>query len=200
MSLAEVLSVQDRQVNLATAAELAMELQAEGGCSGIFHAMKEEDVHRIMQHPQTMVASDGGILAPGEDVPHPRNYGTFSRVLGHYSRDPGVLSFAEAIRKMTSLPARTGSISPTAASSRQAAAPTSRYSIGTPSTTRRGGLREPAPLRHGHGAPLRHGGRGHPRRRGDQHATGPRTAARTVIHEGDRSQPEGFASFTFRTA
>ena len=105
MSLAEVLSVQDRQVNLATAAELAMELQAEGGCSGIFHAMKEEDVHRIMQHPQTMVASDGGILAPGEGVPHPRNYGTFSRVLGHYSRDPGVLSFAEAIRKMTSLPA-----------------------------------------------------------------------------------------------
>ncbi len=105
MSLAEVLSVQDRQVSLATAAELTMELQAEGGCSGIFHAMREEDVRRIMRHPQTMVASDGGILAPGEGVPHPRNYGTFSRVLGHYSRDLGVLSFAEAIRKMTSLPA-----------------------------------------------------------------------------------------------
>ena len=105
LSLAEVLTVQDRQVDLPTAAELTMELQAEGGCSGIFHAMAEEDVLRIMRHPQTMVASDGGIVAPGEGVPHPRNYGTFSRVLGHYSRDLGVLSFAEAIRKMTSLPA-----------------------------------------------------------------------------------------------
>ena len=105
LSLAEVLTVQDRQVDLPTAAELTMELQAEGGCSGIFHAMAEEDVLRIMRHPQTMVASDGGIVAPGEGVPHPRNYGTFSRVLGHYSRDLGVLRFAEAIRKMTSLPA-----------------------------------------------------------------------------------------------
>ena len=105
MTLAEVLTTQDRPVDLATAAELTMELQAAGGCSGIFHAMQEEDVHRIMRHPQTMIASDGGILAPGDDVPHPRNYGTFARVLGHYSRDLGVLGFAEAIRKMTSLPA-----------------------------------------------------------------------------------------------
>ena len=88
-----------------TAAELVMELQTEGGCSSIYHAMREEDVHRIMQHPQTMIASDGGILAPGPGAPHPRNYGTFARVLGHYSRDEGVLSFAEAVRKMTSLPA-----------------------------------------------------------------------------------------------
>ena len=105
MSLAEVLTVQDRQVNLTTAAALAMELQVQGGCFGIFHAMQEEDVHRIMQHPRTMIASDGGILAPGEGVPHPRNYGTFARVLGHYSRDLGVLDFADAVRKMTSLPA-----------------------------------------------------------------------------------------------
>ena len=106
MSLADVLTVQDREVDLVTAAELVMELQAEGDCSGIFHAMQEEDVRRIMRHPHTMVASDGGIMAPGEGVPHPRNYGAFARVLGHYSRDLGVLSFAEALRKMTSLPAR----------------------------------------------------------------------------------------------
>jgi len=105
MSLADVLTVQDREVSLTTAAELTMELQTEGGCSGIFHAMQEEDVRRIMQHPQTMIASDGGILAPGEGVPHPRNYGAFARVLGHYSRDEGVLGLPEAIRKMTSLPA-----------------------------------------------------------------------------------------------
>ena len=105
MNLAEILTVQDRPVNLAAAAELTMELQVEGDCSGIFHAMSEEDVRRIMQYPYTMIASDGGILAPGEGVPHPRNYGTFARVLGHYSRNLGVLNFSEAIRKMTSLPA-----------------------------------------------------------------------------------------------
>ena len=70
---------------------LALELQEKGGFGGIFHAMAEEDVRRILQHPQTMVASDGGIVGPGEGVPHPRNYGTFARVLGHYARDEGVI-------------------------------------------------------------------------------------------------------------
>ncbi len=64
-------------VNMDNAAELAMEIQENGGCSGVFHAMSEEDVARIMQHPRTMIASDGGIYVPGEGVPHPRNYGTF---------------------------------------------------------------------------------------------------------------------------
>ena len=104
-SLADILRDQDRPVTIEQAAELALELQEKGGFSGIFHAMAEEDVHRIMKHPYTMIASDGGIVAPGEDVPHPRNYGTFSRVLGHYARDLGVISFPEAVRKMTSLPA-----------------------------------------------------------------------------------------------
>lgn len=106
MSLADVLRVQDRPIDLVTAAELTIELQIDGGCSGIFHAMLEEDVRRIMQHPQTMVASDGGIMAPeAGGAPHPRNYGAFARVLGHYSRDLGVVSFATAVQKMTSLPA-----------------------------------------------------------------------------------------------
>ena len=51
------------------------------------------------------MTSDGGIVAPGEGVPHPRNYGTFARVLGHYARDEGVLSITEAVFKMTGLPA-----------------------------------------------------------------------------------------------
>lgn len=104
-SLADILRERGREPSLEEAAELALELQEEGGFSGIFHAMAEEDVQRIMQHPYTMVASDGGIVAPGEGVPHPRNYGTFSRVLGHYSRELGLMGFSEAIRKMTSLPA-----------------------------------------------------------------------------------------------
>jgi N-acyl-D-amino-acid deacylase len=105
-SLADILEDQGRPVTIEEAAELAMELKQKGGFSGIFHAMKEEDVQRIMKHPQTMIASDGGIVAPGEGVPHPRNYGTFARVLGHYSRDLKLLSFSEAVKKMTSLPAR----------------------------------------------------------------------------------------------
>lgn len=105
-SLADVLRDENRPVTLLEAAELAIELQEQGGFGGIFHAMAEEDVQRILQHPYTMVASDGGIVAPGEGVPHPRNYGTFARVLGHYARDMGIVSISEAIRKMTSLPAQ----------------------------------------------------------------------------------------------
>ncbi len=105
-SLADILRDQGRPVTIQEAAELALELKEKGGFSGVFHAMKEEDVQRIMQHPETMIASDGGIVAPGEGVPHPRNYGTFARVLGHYSRDSKLFSFSEAVKKMTSLPAR----------------------------------------------------------------------------------------------
>ncbi|ARA94004.1 N-acyl-D-amino-acid deacylase [Rhodothermaceae bacterium RA] len=104
-SLADILAARGRAVTLPNAAELAMELLERGGCQGVFHSMGEEDVRRIMQHPMTMIASDGGVPAPGEGVPHPRNYGTFARVLAHYVRDEQVLSFEEAVRKMTSLPA-----------------------------------------------------------------------------------------------
>jgi N-acyl-D-aspartate/D-glutamate deacylase len=52
-----------------------------------------------------MVASDGGIPKFGEGVPHPRNYGTFSRVLGRYVRERKVITLEDAIRRMTSLPA-----------------------------------------------------------------------------------------------
>ena len=91
--------------SIENGAELVIEAQVNGGASCIFHAMEEEDVVRIMQHPQTMIASDGRLVAPGMGHPHPRWYGTFPRVLGHFAREKGVLTLAEAIRKMTSLPA-----------------------------------------------------------------------------------------------
>lgn len=68
--------------------------------------MCEEDVTTIMRHPLTMIGSDGGatdIHCPGK--PHPRNFGTFARVLGKYVREDQVLRLEEAIRKMTSMPA-----------------------------------------------------------------------------------------------
>ncbi|WP_198944437.1 N-acyl-D-amino-acid deacylase family protein [Robiginitalea sediminis] len=86
---------------------LVSEAQANGGASCVFFAMDESDVQRIMQHPLTMIASDGRLVWPGEGHPHPRWYGTFPRVLGHYVRDIKLLSLEEAIYKMTALPART---------------------------------------------------------------------------------------------
>lgn len=87
------------------AAEHVIRLQEQGGCSCIYHAISEEDVERIMRYPGTMVASDGGIPVFGQDVPHPRNYGTFARVLGRYVRERKILTLEDAVRRMTSLPA-----------------------------------------------------------------------------------------------
>jgi N-acyl-D-amino-acid deacylase len=60
-----------------------------------------------MRYPNTGVASDGGIRTTGEGKPHPRSYGTNARVLAEFVRNRGVLTLEDAIRKMTSLPART---------------------------------------------------------------------------------------------
>ncbi len=72
--------------------------------------MSEENVEMKLAEPLSIVCSDGGAWAPygplSSGSPHPRTYGAFPRVLGHYSRDRGVLSLQEAVRKMTSAPAR----------------------------------------------------------------------------------------------
>ena len=69
---------------------------------GIFFMMDEADVRRILAYPHTMIGSDG---LPHDAHPHPRLWGTFARVLGHYARDVGLFSLEEAVRKMTSLTA-----------------------------------------------------------------------------------------------
>lgn len=104
-NLSQVLERQERQVTIDNAAELVIELVAAGNCSAVFHAIDEDDVMRIMRHPVTMVASDGGIEGPSERVPHPRNYGTFVRVLGYYVREQGTVPLHTAVFKMTRLPA-----------------------------------------------------------------------------------------------
>jgi dihydroorotase/N-acyl-D-amino-acid deacylase len=104
-NFAEILIERGQAVNMDAAADLALEIQENGGCSGVFHAMSEQDVIRIMQHQDTMIASDGGIFVPGEGVPHPRNYGSFARVLAYYVRDTEILSTGEAIYKMSKMPA-----------------------------------------------------------------------------------------------
>ena len=105
LNLSELLRQQEREVSKENAAELLMELVEAGNCSAVFHAINEEDVINIMRHPVTMPASDGGIEGPSDRVPHPRNYGTFSRVLGYYVRELGIMPFHTAIHKMSMLPA-----------------------------------------------------------------------------------------------
>ena len=70
----------------------------------IIFLMDEGDVERVMADDRTAIGSDS--LAPGAGgKPHPRMFGTFPRVLGHYVREAKVLSLAQAIYKMTALPA-----------------------------------------------------------------------------------------------
>ena len=85
--------------------EAAREMLLEGGASMVYHFMSDEDVERIMRHPQVSIASDASVIAYGEGAPHPRGYGNNARVLGTYVRARHVISLEEAIRKMTSLPA-----------------------------------------------------------------------------------------------
>jgi N-acyl-D-aspartate/D-glutamate deacylase len=69
----------------------------------IYHGMSEDDVRRILQHPATMIGSDG---LPNDPRPHPRLWGTFPRVLGHYCREEGLFPLAQAVHKMTGLSAQ----------------------------------------------------------------------------------------------
>lgn len=105
LNLAEILQLREIEVSNSTAAELLIELVDAGNCSAVFHAINAEDVVRIMQHPATMIASDGGIEGPSDKVPHPRNYGTFARFLGHFVREQQVMPMHTAIHKITTLPA-----------------------------------------------------------------------------------------------
>jgi dihydroorotase/N-acyl-D-amino-acid deacylase len=90
---------------IENAAPIVIDAVLRGGAGTIFHVMDEEDVKRIMAHPQTMIASDGRLNRLGDAVPHPRAYGTFPRVLGRYVREEKVLTLEQAVRKMTGMPA-----------------------------------------------------------------------------------------------
>ena len=75
-------------------------LQPGGAC---YFQMREDDVQRVLRYPATMIGSDG---LPHDQHPHPRLWGTFPRVLGHYCRDLGLFPLETAVHKMTGLSAR----------------------------------------------------------------------------------------------
>jgi len=70
---------------------------------GIYFRLDEADVQRILRHDRTMIGSDG---LPNDASPHPRLWGTFPRVLGHYGRELALFTLEKAVHKMTGLTAR----------------------------------------------------------------------------------------------
>ena len=106
LSMKQVASKLQGSDSLDAQLEAARVMMLHGGASMVYHFMSDNDVERIMRHPQVAIASDSSVLTPGDGVPHPRGYGNNARVLGEYVRRKHILTIEEAIRKMTSLPAQ----------------------------------------------------------------------------------------------
>lgn len=91
--------------------ETAMDLVIEDGSrvGTVYFLMSEENVKRQMALPWVSFGSDAAAPAPEgvflKSNPHPRAYGTFARVLGRYARDEKALTVADAVRRLSGLPA-----------------------------------------------------------------------------------------------
>jgi N-acyl-D-aspartate/D-glutamate deacylase len=108
-SIADIALALDKQ-EFDTVADLLLD---EGGSiSMVYFGMNEDDVRLAMQQPWVSIGSDGAALNADPrsrlsgGKPHPRSYGTFTRVLGRYVREQKVVTIEDAIRKMTSLAAQ----------------------------------------------------------------------------------------------
>jgi N-acyl-D-aspartate/D-glutamate deacylase len=87
------------------ALDIVLEIERAGGAQIVNFGMSEEDVRNYMKQPWVATASDGSNQKPGDTVPHPRSYGTFSRKIGRYSIDDKVIPLEQAIRSASGLPA-----------------------------------------------------------------------------------------------
>lgn len=80
-----------------------------GATRGFIAVMEEQDVRTFVACPWVLVGSDGRAAGPGgplaDELPHPRSYGTFPRILGNYTRELGLLTLPQAVHKMTGAPA-----------------------------------------------------------------------------------------------
>ncbi|MDP5055121.1 MAG: D-aminoacylase [Congregibacter sp.] len=101
-SLADLVIEKGLEPTPAHAADVVFDIIRGGEAFAVYHAIGPEDVDRIMQHPASAIGSDGPVGVFGEGAPHPRQYGTFARVLGYYVRERNVISLEEAVRKMSS--------------------------------------------------------------------------------------------------
>jgi N-acyl-D-amino-acid deacylase len=106
-TISEITAMKGRPKTLDGEIETIFEIMLGGNAQMVFHSMGNEDVERIMKYPYTAVASDGSIVEFGSGMPHPRAYGNNARVLAEYVRTRGTLRLEDAVRRMTTLPART---------------------------------------------------------------------------------------------
>ena len=105
-NISEVNRLMGRKATPADEVETILEMVGKGSASMVFFSMDEGDLRTIMKYPYNMFASDAGIVKFGSGMPHPRAYGTNSRVLGQYVRELKIIRLEEAIRRMTSMPAQ----------------------------------------------------------------------------------------------
>jgi len=113
-TISEINLLLERPATVDNEIETILEMMVDGGAAGysqgasmIYHYMSNEDVDTIFRYPNAAVASDGTIIAYGRGQPHPRSYGTNARILADFVRERQILSLEDAVRRMTSLPART---------------------------------------------------------------------------------------------
>lgn len=106
-NISQISQAAGRAASVDNEIETILEMMGKGGAQMVYHSMGTEDVERILRYPNTAIASDGGIREFGSGMPHPRSYGTNARVLAEFVRKRGVLTLEDAVRRMTSLPART---------------------------------------------------------------------------------------------
>jgi len=105
-TLADILAERGVAHTVDNVAALIIEILIHASPSMIGHGMSEENVVKKMQEDFVFIGSDGSLQASYRAGPHPRNYGTFPRVLGHYVRDTGALTLEQALFKMTVQPAK----------------------------------------------------------------------------------------------
>lgn len=91
--------------------DIVIEIEAHGGAQIVHFSMSEEDMRLIAKTDFVATASDGSSKSPDDTVPHPRNYGTFSRKIGRLGIEEHVISLEQSIRSATGLPADILSVS-----------------------------------------------------------------------------------------
>jgi N-acyl-D-amino-acid deacylase len=107
-TITEIAAMQGNPKNIRGEIETILDLYSRGGpVQMVYHSMGDEDIERIMRYPNTAIARDAGVAEFGTGMPHPRTYGSNTRVLAEFVRKRKVLTLEDAIRRMTSLPART---------------------------------------------------------------------------------------------
>lgn len=113
-TISEINRMLERSATTDNEIETILDMMVDGGEAGriqgasmVYHYMDMADVDTILRYPNAAVASDGGVPTFGRGQPHPRSYGTNAKVLADFVRERKVLTLEDAVRRMTSLPART---------------------------------------------------------------------------------------------